>query len=85
MDWTQAVSRERPSTHENPSWRKPVGMLAILLVLAIWCVLTVTLVDALYLPVWAQGLAYLAGGIAWLWLFPTRRMLRWMELGLWRD
>ena len=68
----------------SPSWRKPVGMLLILLLLAIWCVLAVTLVDALHLPVWAQGLAYLAAGIAWLWVFPMRRMLRWMELGLWR-
>jgi len=73
------------TTPANPSWRKPVGMLLILLVLAIWCVVAVTLVDALGLPVWAQVFAYLALGIAWLWVFPARRMLRWMELGLWRD
>lgn len=69
----------------TPSWRKPVGMLAILLMLAIWCVAVVTLVDALALPVWAQGIAYLAAGIAWLWVMPMKRMLRWMELGAWRD
>jgi hypothetical protein len=69
----------------TPSWRKPVGMLLILLILALWCAAAVTLVDALSLPVWAQGLLYLFAGIAWLWVFPMRRMLRWMELGLWRD
>lgn len=69
----------------TPSWRKPVGMLLILLILAIWCVVAVTAVEALALPVWAQGIAYLAAGIVWLWIFPMRRMLRWMELGRWRD
>jgi nitrate reductase NapE component len=69
----------------TPSWRKPVGMLLILLILVLWCVLSVTLVEALALPAWAQGIAFLAMGLAWLWIFPMRRMLRWMELGLWRD
>lgn len=69
----------------TPSWRKPVGMLLIVLILLIWCVAAVTLVDALMLPVWAQGLLYFAAGFVWLWTFPMRRMLRWMELGSWRD
>jgi hypothetical protein len=68
----------------TPSWRKPVGMILILLILIVWCILSVTLVEALSLPVWAQGLAFLAMGLAWLWIFPMRRMLRWMELGRWR-
>jgi len=69
----------------NPSWRKPVGMILILLILVLWCIISVTLVELLDLPVWAQGIAFLAMGLAWLWIFPMRRMLRWMELGLWRD
>lgn len=68
----------------TPSWRKPVGMILILAILIVWCILSVTLVEALSLPVWAQGLAFLAMGLAWLWIFPMRRMLRWMELGRWR-
>jgi len=68
----------------SPSWRKPVGMILILLILIVWCILSVTLIEALSLPVWAQGLAFLAMGLAWLWIFPMRRMLRWMELGRWR-
>lgn len=76
MDWTADMT---------PSWRKPVGMLLILLILVLWCAITVTLVEAIALPVWAQGIAFLAMGLAWLWIFPMRRMLRWMELGRWRD
>ena len=68
----------------EPSWRKPVGMLAILLLLAVWVVAVVTLVDALGAPVAVQGLLYLVGGVMWLWLLPMRRLLRWMESGRWR-
>ena len=68
----------------TPSWRKPVGMILIMLMVTIWCVLAVTLVDALSLPILAQAAAYLAAGVIWLWLFPMKRMLRWMELGKWR-
>lgn len=69
----------------TPSWRKPVGMLLILLIVALWCVVAVTVVEAASLPVWAQGIAFVIMGLAWLWIFPMRRMLRWMELGRWRD
>lgn len=69
----------------TPSWRKPVGMLLILLIVGLWCVIAVTLVEAAALPVWVQGIAFVVMGLAWLWIFPMRRMLRWMELGRWRD
>lgn len=68
----------------EPSWRKPVGMIAILILLAIWCVAVVTIVDALELPLLVSGLLFVAGGVAWLWLLPMKRLLRWMELGTWR-
>ncbi len=68
----------------EPSWRKPVGVLFILLLLAIWCVLVVVLVEALGLPFWASALAFVAGGIAWLWLLPMKRFLRWMDQGRFR-
>lgn len=70
---------------DEPSWRKPVGMLAILALLTAWAVAVVTAVDALGAPVAVQGLLYLAGGVLWLWLLPMRRLLRWMELGRWRN
>lgn len=68
----------------EPSWRKPVGMVLILLLIAAWCVIVVMAVEALRLPLWASAFAFVAGGLAWLWLFPMKRLLRWMELGKWR-
>lgn len=68
----------------EPSWRKPVGVLFILLLLAVWCVLVVALIEALGLPFWASALAFVAGGIAWLWLLPMKRLLRWMDQGNFR-
>jgi len=68
----------------NPSWRKPVGMLAIVAAIGVWAVLVVNLVEWLAPPMPLDGVLYLAGGVAWLWVLPMRRMLRWMETGAWR-
>ena len=68
----------------EPSWRKPVGVLLILLLIAIWSVLVVMLVEALGLPLWASGLAFVAGGVAWLWALPMKRLLLWMDQGRFR-
>ena len=70
---------------DEPSWRKPAGMILILAVLALWCVVVVMVVEAARLPLWASAFAFIAGGIAWLWLFPMKRLLRWMEIGKWRE
>lgn len=70
----------------TPSWRKPVGMLAILAMLGVWCVAVVSLSHTVGTWHWALQLAfYLAAGIAWLWVLPMRRMLLWMETGRWRS
>jgi Protein of unknown function (DUF2842) len=68
----------------NPSWRKPVGVLAILLLIAIWAVLVASL-SALVgtWPILAQSMFYLVAGIAWI--FPLRPLLSWMEIGKWRE
>jgi len=73
-----------PPPVPEPSWRKPAGMLLILAIIAVWVIAVATLVDGLGFGPLAQGLLYLAGGIAWLWLFPMRRLLAWMETGRWR-
>ncbi|HEX8401683.1 MAG TPA: DUF2842 domain-containing protein [Allosphingosinicella sp.] len=67
----------------EPSWRKPAGMGLLLLGIAIWAVAVISLVELLDLPGWASGLAFAAGGIAWLWLLPMKRLLLWMETGRW--
>lgn len=74
-----------PMNPPEPSWRKPAGILLLLVLIAIWAVVVVSLVESLGLPAWASAIAFVAGGFAWLWLLPMKRLLRWMELGRWRD
>jgi CHASE2 domain-containing sensor protein len=68
----------------TPSWRKPVGMLAILVLIGLWCVAAASLsgVVGQWHPL-LQALFYLIAGIAWIWVLPLRRMLAWMETGTW--
>ncbi|MBD8679000.1 DUF2842 domain-containing protein [Sphingomonas sp. CFBP 13720] len=69
----------------EPSWRKPAGVLAILAMLSAWAVLVATLSGTVGGWHWLAQLAfYLIAGIAWLWVLPMRPMLRWMETGRWR-
>ena len=61
-----------------PAWRKPAGVLLILLLIFVWCVLVATLSPAIgRLPSLAQALAYLVLGIVWI--VPLKPLLRWME------
>ena len=74
-----------PMNPSEPSWRKPAGIAVILILIALWAVVVVSVVEWLELPAWASALAFIAGGFAWLWLFPMKRLLRWMEIGKWRE
>jgi hypothetical protein len=67
----------------EPSWRQPVGIGLILLLITGWAVLIVSaapLLDAL--PRWVQIFYYVLGGLVWI--APLRPLLRWMETGRWR-
>jgi hypothetical protein len=69
----------------GPRWQKPVGMLLILMLIAIWCVGIVSLSP--WVGRWhpaVQLVFYVAAGVVWLWVLPMRRMLAWMETGRWR-
>jgi hypothetical protein len=67
----------------SPSWRKPFGILLILLLIVAWAAIIVSLSPFIArLPALAQAPIYLVAGI--LWIFPLRPLLRWMELGTWR-
>lgn len=67
----------------TPSWRKPVGMLVILALIAIWCALIISFSATIGTWHWAlQALFYLFTGIVWI--TPLKPLLRWMELGRWR-
>ncbi len=65
---------------DQPSWRKPVGMIFILLLILLWCGIAVTLIDHLSgLNFWLQLPAYVILGIGWI--FPIRPLLTWMNKG----
>ncbi len=61
----------------EPTIRKPVGVLAILVWIAFWTALAVTLPR----PVnqWLQILWF--GGFGLMWIVPLKPILRWMENG----
>jgi membrane protein YdbS with pleckstrin-like domain len=67
----------------SPSWRKPVGIAAILLLILFWAALVASLAGIVSnWPVLVQALFYLVMGIVWI--IPLRPLLRWAETGRWR-
>lgn len=69
---------------KEPTWRIPVGLLAMLLGLMVYAVLIARYIAPLIggWPVLAQAVAYIALGLVWL--LPMKRFLKWMETGRWR-
>jgi hypothetical protein len=64
------------------SWRKPFGMLLILLIIAVWVIGVASLSRIVgSWPTLVQLGFYLVTGIVWIWLLPMRRILAWMETG----
>ena len=69
----------------TPSWRKPAGMLFILLLITIWVIAVASLSTVIGASHWLAQLAfYLVTGTVWLWILPMKRLLFWMEHGRWR-
>ena len=68
----------------EPSWRRPAGIFAILLLIAFWAVLIATFAGEIgRLPALVQALFYLIVGIAWI--APLKPLLRWSQTGQWRQ
>ena len=68
----------------QPTWRKPAGMGLILLLITLWAVLVASLAGYIGDMPWpVQAIFYLAAGIVWI--LPLKPLLRWMELGKWRE
>ena len=66
----------------EPSWRKPVGVLALLAYLALYAGLVSSFAGTLAaLPTAVMALAYLVAGIAWV--LPLRPLFLWMNTGHW--
>ena len=67
----------------KPTWRKPAGILLILLLIAGWAVLVASGADLLAgLPWPVHALYFIIAGIVWI--APLKPLLRWMETGRWR-
>lgn len=66
-----------------PTWRKPVGILALVTAVMIYAVAIARYAPGIIAgwPVLAQMLVYVVLGM--LWLLPLRRFLIWMETGRW--
>jgi hypothetical protein len=65
------------------SWRKPAGMLAILLLILFWVVLVASFSAEIgALPILVQLVIYVVLGIVWI--APLKPLLLWMETGCWR-
>lgn len=68
----------------EPTLRKPMGVLMILVLILVWVVLVVTLGEPVAnWPIWGQSIYYLIAGTAWI--IPLKPLLRWMEVGKWRE
>ncbi|HEX8512544.1 MAG TPA: DUF2842 domain-containing protein [Allosphingosinicella sp.] len=72
-----------PIEPARPSWRKPAGMLLLLVLIAVWGFAVVTVAEWLPpLPWPLRAMFFIAAGIVWI--LPLKPLLRWMELGRWR-
>ena len=68
----------------EPSWRKPAGIFAILALITVWAVLVASLSTLVgEWPVLIQTIFYLVAGIAWI--LPLKPLRRWMETGRFKD
>lgn len=67
---------------KTPTWRIPVGVLALLGALVIYAVLVAKASGPIgQLPILVQTLIYIVLGT--IWLLPLKRFLIWMETGRW--
>jgi len=66
-----------------PSWRKPIGILAILAYVTIWTILVVSASPWIGNLHWSlQTVIYLVAGTVWI--VPLGRWLKWIETGSFR-
>jgi hypothetical protein len=64
----------------EPSWRKPAGIFAIIGLIIIWAVLIASMAREVGTwPILLQAIFYLVAGIAWV--LPLKPLLKWMETG----
>jgi hypothetical protein len=64
----------------KPTWRKPAGVLMILVYIIVWSLIVVSQWELIgRLHILLQAIIYLAAGV--IWLLPLKPILIWMETG----
>lgn len=64
----------------RPTWRKPAGILAILVMIAVWVFLIASLSGYIgQTHILVQAFVYLVAGVVWI--APLRPLMIWMETG----
>ena len=77
------TTNENEQDPNQPSWRKPAGMLFIMFFILVWSGVAVTLIEALgHLNFWLLLPVYIVLGVAWI--FPIKPLLLWMNTGKFR-
>jgi tryptophan-rich sensory protein len=67
----------------EPSWRKPFGILMMLILIILWTIIVASFSSLIGgLPGIIQGIIYAIAGI--IWIFPLKPLLAWMETGRFR-
>lgn len=68
----------------EPTWRIPIGLLGLLLMLVIYGIIIARYIPDLIgdWPTLVQTFVYVLLGLVWL--LPLGRFLKWMETGNWR-
>lgn len=62
----------------EPSWRKPAGIFALLVLIAVWGVVIASFSATVQQwPILLQASFYLVTGLVWV--LPLKPLLRWME------
>lgn len=74
-----------PPRRSAPTWRIPIGVLALVCALGVYALVIANVVAPLVAgwPGPAQAPLYLVLGVVWL--LPLRRFLIWMETGRWGE
>ncbi len=70
-------------TDPAPKLRKPLGILLMIALIAIYALIVTALADPIAgLPILVQLPIWIFLGI--LWIFPAKPLIRWIETGQWK-
>jgi Protein of unknown function (DUF2842) len=68
----------------KPTWRKPIGILGMIVYIALWTILVVSQWAVIgEAHILAQAIIYCVLGV--IWIVPLKPLLLWMETGKWRE